>query len=286
MTELSPTESTYESERYFEKLRRDRKIDNLIEILSDFEHFNLKCAVTMLTVNQLRETLQQFAIKDEYSDEQRALFYYINIELTRRNIAPIWRCINKIPYSKLTLAQKRYACDIQIIDLQWTHSAHNGHKIINTDWDRLSDRIFEKESFDYIKADNIANAGLTNKEKVRFLKLTDSMQTELNVLRSEKIKKRVTRAIKASHEVETNIFDAAYLNPRRGKKTAAQAGIWSKLWLCRKLAGRRPDNISKLYTQMTGENISHSTLRNKLNRIAAALAEVNSPYYKDMISKD
>lgn len=286
MIEIRHEEERDEAELYFERLRADREKDNLIEILDNIEFFHLKCAVSMLTISQLTETLSQILVKSEYPDELRALFFYVNAELTRRCIAPVWREITKITYkdpTKLPKAKQRYACDAQIIDLLWIHSKYHGHRVRNTAWDYLYNNIFKKEQFDYKQADNIANAEFTPAEKIKGLKFSDSMQLELSVLRSEKIKKRVSRAMSATHTVEVHINDAANKNPRKGKKVIKQAELWSKLWLCRKLAGKTPKDISNMYSHMTGDAINISTLRNKLNKIASALNDVNSPYYKDMM---
>lgn len=273
---------------YNERLRTDREKVNIESIINNLDFFHLKCGVSMLTINELKNTLRNFSLHNGYSEQKRALFFFINDELTRRNIAPVWRGIVKIKYSgskKISEAKQRYSCDIQIIDLLWIHSQLHGQKVNNTAWYDLYENVFEKDFFDYEQADNIACAGFKLPEKIKGLKLKDSIQIQLAVLRSEKNKKRIYRAITAAHEVEIHIHNAADANPRKGKKVSDQAEVWSKIWLCRKLAGSSPQNIADMYYQMTGDTINFSVLRNKLNKIAAALHEVNSPYYRDMLKK-
>lgn len=274
--------------RYIERLRYDRKKDNLEEIVCSHNYYELEHSISNMQTSQLKEELSQFSVKDKYPDKLRALFYFLNEELTSRNISPIWRDIVKVNYKdskKISLAKQRYACDIQIMDLHWLHAKHFEHKVNNIAWEGLYNRIFEKILFDLEQADNIASAGFTAPQKIKGMKLRKNIQLQLSTFRSDTVNKQVRRAIDASNEVEIHIHDAADRNPRKGKKVSDQAEVWSKIWLCRKLAGSSPQNIANMYYQMTGNTINLSVLRNKMKKIAAALHEVKSPYYRDMLIK-
>lgn len=273
---------------YIERLRSDRKKDNLEEIIFSSDYSEIEYSVSNMKTSQLKEALSQFSVKEKYPDKLRALFFFLNEELTCRNISPSWRDIVKVKYkdsTKMSLAKQRYARDIQIMDLHWLHAIHYGHKVDNTAWEGLYSRIFEKELFDFEQADNIANADFTAPQKIKGMKLRKNLQLQLSTLRSDTVTKQIRRAVDASNEVEMHIHDAADRNPRKGKKVSVQAEDWSKIWLCRKLAGSSPRNIANMYYQMTGNTINLSVLRNKMDKIAAALHDVKSPHYRSMFIK-
>lgn len=215
----------------------------------------------------------------DYTLEKRVATFLVNIELSRKGIAPIWRGMQKINNPK-TDSEKRFSCDLQIFDLEWVFAEHWGIKSKKSDWKGVFEDIFLGDQFDFVKANVIANSELITETKLKHLMIPEHVEMELAVLRTDKIRKRIQRAVDHADVVGTHLRHAAYSNPRRGNKLIKQLDERVKIWLCWKLEGGEKSlvNIATRYTRMTGDTVNQSTLRNKLKSTDAALSEVGSPH--------
>lgn len=232
-----------------------------------------------LSIDELLLALSELT-PDEYADNRRLEFMATNLELTARGVSPAWRNLHKVNYrSGTTLdgAPERYARDSQIIDLEWVYTKHHGHPMNHGAWGGTAANIFDAGDFDFARANIIASAQITSEKKAEmWLMLAESMQTELHIIKSRRIKERFTRVVmNESQEVRFCMLSAADRNRRRGSKLKRQIPEWVKLWVSAALGDGTVASIKDIYQTMTGKAMHRSTLRNKLNTIYAALESVN-----------
>jgi hypothetical protein len=156
-------------------------------------------------INSLDKIHKEVA-NGEYSKISRQRLKKINIELTKRDISPVIRNASKFDF----IACKNPLCslymnDLKTFELQWLYVQYKGHEVDNETMHKLYKDIFTKPQFDWGQAMQIAIGSyvdkkgvtkyLTTELKLRHLMLSDSMQSELTIFRSEKNRKRHIVAI-------------------------------------------------------------------------------------------
>jgi hypothetical protein len=238
--------------------------------------------ISKIQTPRLKEFLSQ--IEPSFGDKKkgrRILFYLINLELSKRGVAPRWRgMIKPVPDRKGDWDEdkSRYLRDMQVMDMQWLHSHYPGHRVVSS-YDGIFKKLQASSDFDYSQAHMIAAAEFTSSKKAEIFKLTKDMQAEMSVLKDRKIENRQIRVLKRSEEVETDLVLAANRNPRRGKKLLKVIQDKKALWLSAMMTDSNSESVMiDNYKKLTGMSINRSTFRTKFNSLNDALKEVGSKY--------
>lgn len=266
------------SDEFYGKICIDNDPDNISEYIKSDKPQATKIKISSCSADKLKSLLKELYLKicenSQYDLKRRSLAYMINDELTHRGIAPVWRGAPKFHNPKENSAQARYAADLQVFDLYWVFVHHSGLRAGDGEWNGIFDNIFTTPNFDQNKAYRIASSKLKGDTKIKSLRLSESIQEELAILRSDTVRKRVSRAKEESVNTQQSLIEAGHRNGRR-KRTPEQIDKLLNVWLADKLSHSNSEALKK-YAQITGQSINESTYRTSKKKIAETLASLKN----------
>ena len=264
-------------DEFYGKICLDKDPDNIGNRLTESKAENLKLKIRLYSVDKLKFSIKQIhkqANQDSvYHPKHRVFNFLIHEQLTERGIAPVWREMLKFYKPKKDSPQSCYACDLQMFDLFWVYMQYRGLKTEDGAWGGIFEDMFTSPEFNYTKAYQISRSELTNEKKIILLGLNDAIQEELSVIRSDKIRQRISTVKNQAIKVGMSL-DEAGIRFRKRSRTQDQILVCKNVWVASKLSNNSIVEAQRKYRQIVGESINASTYRSKLKAIVDTLDAV------------